>query len=80
VATADLREPALIQLLGFDAVSDGEGFIELAAPLAPDRFAGVMWNNGTLQTTVWRLERRCGDRDLRSRLRPASRPFCHRSA
>ena len=57
VAIADLREAALVQLVGFDAVSDGEGFIEIAAPLAPDRFAGVVWNAGTRQTTVWRLER-----------------------
>ena len=57
MATADLRQAALVQLVGFDAVSDGEGFIEIAAPLAPDRFAGVVWNAGTRQTTVWRLER-----------------------
>ncbi|PCC71880.1 hypothetical protein SAMN02745121_03232 [Nannocystis exedens] len=57
VATADFREPALVPWVGFDSVSDGEGFIELAAPLAPDRFAGVVWNHGTRQTTVWRLER-----------------------
>lgn len=57
VAAADLREAALVPLVGFDAVSDSEGFIELAAPLAPDRFAAVVWNHGTRQTTVWRLER-----------------------
>lgn len=57
VATADLREAALIPLVGLDAVSDGEGFVEIATPLAPDRFAAVVWHHGTRQTTVWRLER-----------------------
>ncbi|MCY1059033.1 hypothetical protein [Nannocystis sp. SCPEA4] len=57
VATADLREAALVQLVDFAAVGGDEGFIEIAAPLAPDRFAGVVWNSGTRQTTVWRLER-----------------------
>ncbi|MCY0994218.1 hypothetical protein OV203_44220 [Nannocystis sp. ILAH1] len=56
VATADLREAEVVPLVGFDAVSDGEGFIEIAAPLAPDRFAAVVWRDGTRQTTVWRLE------------------------
>lgn len=36
---------------------DGEGFIEIAAPLAPDWFAAVVWRDETRQTTVWRLER-----------------------
>ncbi|WP_434426934.1 hypothetical protein [Nannocystis pusilla] len=57
VATADLREAALVPWMGCDAVSEDEGFIEIAAPLASDRFAAVVWRNGTRQTTVWRLER-----------------------
>ncbi|WAS90650.1 hypothetical protein [Nannocystis punicea] len=57
VATADLRDAALVPMVGLAEVNDGEGFMEMVAPLSSDRFAGVVWKNGTRQTTVWRLER-----------------------